>query len=338
MRRRAARPDTPSPCRSASWTSVRCSAAALAVSRSRSFCIPPRLRLAYPSLTTVPDARTGWPGRRGHQVGGRCARPVCGEIVRRRRGRRVGWDGQLAVGGCGVVIDPGDEVLDPVVHSAEGRGAACSALPAGGEEQSVSVSHALHDADGVHYRRYGHPGCLADHSGRQVVAVFVAGGLEMPGPDEVPFGRGLLPCRHGTSLTEPASTGRLFLCKPLRLGARLRLGCVRLAVRVAHSAARGPVGDQAGGWKRKLTRVTSTRSAKTNRWWGPAPGARRRGWPRRRRRGIGGGGPRVGPPSRQRSPSPEAARIGARCPGRGERGGLAAEDGGSPLGVDNTSR
>ena len=36
-----------------------------------------------------------------------------------------------------------------------------------------------------------------------------------------------------------------------------------------------------GSRKRRTTRVTRTRSQKPRRWWGPAPAARRRGWPRR---------------------------------------------------------
>jgi hypothetical protein len=36
-----------------------------------------------------------------------------------------------------------------------------------------------------------------------------------------------------------------------------------------------------GSWKRRITRVARTRSVKTNWWWGPAPAARWRRWPRR---------------------------------------------------------
>jgi hypothetical protein len=52
-------------------------------------------------------------------------------------------------------------------------------------------------------------------------------------------------------------------------------------VMVARSTPSSTARAWCGSCRRSTIRVASTRSHKTSRWWGPAPAARRRGWPRR---------------------------------------------------------
>jgi hypothetical protein len=70
----------------------------------------------------------------------------------------------------------------------------------------------------------------------------------------------------GTAKPRAASSGRIW---PMA------------RVMVARSTPSSTAKAWCGSCRRSTIRVASTRSHKTSRWWGPAPAARRRSWPRR---------------------------------------------------------
>jgi hypothetical protein len=102
---------------------------------------------------------------------------------------RVGRDGVFTAGPGRSLIDLADEVLDAAAHRGERQRPARPAAAVGREQQPGRAGEAFQDSDGGHDLRNRDPWCFTHYAGGQVVAVIVAGGLELPGTDEVP------PCR-----------------------------------------------------------------------------------------------------------------------------------------------